>query len=115
MVFESVNFLTYCIEISREDLKQIQLESICNYQEALSDIILHTSDLSMNQINVILKLSILLVKRFPDLSITGQNPAITSLVNIITNIGIVSGNLLEEFLYNLSKYMFYKYLQMLFT
>ncbi|XP_053980704.1 DNA-dependent protein kinase catalytic subunit-like [Hylaeus volcanicus] len=102
-VTDMFTLITHCAMplCFRDDLQQSHLESICNYQEALSEIILHTSDLSINQLNVILKLSILLVKRFPDLPIIGRNPAITSLINTIINVGIVSRNLLQEFLYNL--------------
>ncbi|CAK9795487.1 DNA-dependent protein kinase catalytic subunit [Anthophora quadrimaculata] len=86
---------------SRDNLEKIHLESICDYQEALSEIILHTSDLSIEQILIITKLSILLVKRFPDLHIGGQNLATSSLINTIINVGMISKNLLDEFLYNL--------------
>ncbi|XP_043248597.1 DNA-dependent protein kinase catalytic subunit-like [Colletes gigas] len=102
-VKDMFSVITHCAMplCSGEDLHQSDLESIYNYQDALSEIILHTSVLSIKQINAILKLSILLVKRFPDLSITSQNPAITSLINTIINVGVVSRNFLEEFLYNL--------------
>nr|XP_031842428.1 DNA-dependent protein kinase catalytic subunit-like isoform X2 [Nomia melanderi] len=86
---------------SREDLGQLNLESICDYLEALSEIILHTVDLSIDQINTILKLSIILIKRFPDLPITNQAHVISSLITTIINVGIVDKILLEEFLYNL--------------
>ncbi|XP_017763674.1 PREDICTED: DNA-dependent protein kinase catalytic subunit-like [Eufriesea mexicana] len=86
---------------SKDSLETIHLESICDYQEALSEVILHTSGLSIDQINIITKLSILLIKRFPDLPITSQNIAISSLINTIVNVGIISKNLLHEFLYNL--------------
>ena len=85
------------------------MESICNYQEALSEIILHTSDLSIDQINIITKLSILLIKRFPEFPVSNQNFAISLLINTIINIMTINRNLLDEFLYNLSKYIFDKY------
>ncbi|KAF3420393.1 hypothetical protein E2986_10308 [Frieseomelitta varia] len=86
---------------SSDDLEKVHLESICNYQEALSEIILHTSNLSIDQINVITKLSILLIKRFPDFPITKQNFAVFLLINTIINIMTINRNLLDEFLYNL--------------
>lgn len=64
---------------------------------------MHTSDLSIDEINIILKLAILSIKRFPDLPIISQSSAISSLINTIINIGIVNKTLLEEYLYNLSK------------
>lgn len=84
-------------------MNRVQLESICDYQEALSEIILHILDLSINEVNVILKFSVLLVKRFPDLPITAQGSAISSLINTITNVGMINKDLLEEFLYHLGK------------
>ena len=84
-------------------MDRAQLDSISGYQEALSEIILHILDLSINEINVILKLSVLLVKRFPDLPIIAQSSTISALINTITNIGIINKDLLEEFLYHLCK------------
>ncbi|XP_050478858.1 DNA-dependent protein kinase catalytic subunit-like isoform X2 [Bombus huntii] len=86
---------------SRDDIEKIHLESICNYQEALSEIILHTSDLSIDQINIITKLSILLIKRFPEFPVSNQNFAVSLLVNTIVNIMTINRDLLDEFLYNL--------------
>ncbi|XP_076655620.1 DNA-dependent protein kinase catalytic subunit [Halictus rubicundus] len=86
---------------SRENLERLELESICDYLGALSEIILHMSELSIDQINIISKLSIILMKRFPELPIVNRNSAIFSLTKTIVNIGTVSKALLEEFLYNL--------------
>ncbi|KOC69903.1 DNA-dependent protein kinase catalytic subunit [Habropoda laboriosa] len=86
---------------SRENIEKIQLECICDYQEALSEIILHTSNLSIDQIFIITKLSILLFKRFPDLRIVGQDLAVSSLINTIINVGMINKIFLDEFLYNL--------------
>ncbi|XP_076296859.1 DNA-dependent protein kinase catalytic subunit isoform X2 [Lasioglossum baleicum] len=86
---------------SRENLGQLDLDSICDYLEALSEIILHMSELSIDQINIISKLSIILIKRFPELPIVNRNFAIHSLTKTIVNIRTVSKALLEEFLYNL--------------
>ncbi|XP_015438081.1 PREDICTED: LOW QUALITY PROTEIN: DNA-dependent protein kinase catalytic subunit-like [Dufourea novaeangliae] len=102
-VREMFSLIAHCAVplYSREDLGRLMLESTCDYQEALSEIILHTSDLSIDQINIILKLSIILIKRFPDLPVTSRSSAISSLIHTIINVGIVSKTLLEEFLYNL--------------
>ncbi|CAL7934054.1 unnamed protein product [Xylocopa violacea] len=85
----------------RDDTEKAHLEDICDYQVALSEIILHMPDLSIDQINIITKLNTLLVKRFPDLPITSQNLAISSLINMIISIGVISKSLLDECLYNL--------------
>ncbi|XP_029034556.2 DNA-dependent protein kinase catalytic subunit-like [Osmia bicornis bicornis] len=90
--------LTLC---PRDNLEQIQLESISTYQEALAEIILHIDDLSYDQINVITKLSILLVKSYPDIPLLLQNLAILSLNNTIISIGTVSKSILDEYLYHL--------------
>nr|XP_033326810.1 DNA-dependent protein kinase catalytic subunit-like [Megalopta genalis] len=103
-VQEMFSLIAHCAVsvCSRENLERLDLESIYYYQEALSEIILHIFDLSIDQINIISKLSVILVKKFPDLPIVNQNPAIYSLVKTIVNIGTVSKTLLEEFLYNLN-------------
>ncbi|XP_076766848.1 DNA-dependent protein kinase catalytic subunit isoform X2 [Xylocopa sonorina] len=85
----------------RDDTENVYLEDICDYQEALSEIILYMPDLSIDQINIITRLNTLLVKRFPDLPITSQNLAISSLINMIISIGVISKSLLDECLYNL--------------
>ncbi|XP_026668674.1 DNA-dependent protein kinase catalytic subunit-like isoform X2 [Ceratina calcarata] len=85
---------------SSDDVGKAYLESICNYQEALSEIILHMSALTIDQINVITKLSVLLIKRFPDFPITSRDLAVTSFINTIIHVGSISKDLLEEFLYN---------------
>ncbi|XP_076239081.1 DNA-dependent protein kinase catalytic subunit [Calliopsis andreniformis] len=84
----------------REDLERVDLNSIYDYQEALSEIIVHISDLFIDDINIILKLSVLLIKKFPDL-VTNKGDAINSLTNTIINIGLANKTLLEEYLYNL--------------
>ncbi|XP_078036597.1 DNA-dependent protein kinase catalytic subunit [Augochlora pura] len=103
-VLEMFSLIAHCAVpvCSRENLERLELESIYYYQEALSEVILHAFDISIDQINIISKLSIILVKKFPELPIVSQKPAIYSLVKTIINIGTVSKALLEEFLYNLN-------------
>nr|XP_012147608.1 PREDICTED: DNA-dependent protein kinase catalytic subunit-like [Megachile rotundata]XP_012147609.1 PREDICTED: DNA-dependent protein kinase catalytic subunit-like [Megachile rotundata]XP_012147610.1 PREDICTED: DNA-dependent protein kinase catalytic subunit-like [Megachile rotundata]XP_012147611.1 PREDICTED: DNA-dependent protein kinase catalytic subunit-like [Megachile rotundata] len=92
----------YALEFcSRDNLDQVHLESVYSYQQALSEIILHIKDLSLDHINVITKLSIFLIKKFPDLSLRSQNFAIESIKDAIINIGTVNKDVLEEFLYHL--------------
>ncbi|KAG7212863.1 hypothetical protein KM043_002216 [Ampulex compressa] len=87
----------YCTE----ELRQVHLDNVCVYQEALSEIISHITDPSIDQITVFIKLGTFLIKRFPDLSVTGQTYTAVSLIKTIISIGSINKNLLEEYLYNL--------------
>lgn len=98
---EDISFLYY-----REDVENIQFENISDYQEALSEILLHVSDVSIGQIKLLIRISIFSIKRYPDFSGIRKTYAISSLIKTIINIASINKILLDEFLYNISKYMY---------
>ncbi|XP_032675638.1 DNA-dependent protein kinase catalytic subunit-like isoform X2 [Odontomachus brunneus] len=77
------------------------VENVCYYQEALSQLLCHMSDVTTEKINILVKLSIYTIKRFPDLKITNNAFAISSLVRIICNIASIDRNLLQRYLDNI--------------
>nr|XP_050866588.1 DNA-dependent protein kinase catalytic subunit-like isoform X1 [Vespula vulgaris] len=85
----------------REDVENIQFENISDYQEALSEILLHVSDVSIGQIKLLIRISIFSIKRYPDFSGIRKTYAISSLIKTIINIASINKILLDEFLYNI--------------
>ncbi|KAK2582943.1 hypothetical protein KPH14_009004 [Odynerus spinipes] len=85
----------------REDMDQAKFENISDYQEALSEILCHISDVSIGQIKLLIKVSVLSIKRYPDFSKIRKAYAVSSLVKAIINIASINKILLDEFLYNI--------------
>ncbi|XP_025160252.1 DNA-dependent protein kinase catalytic subunit isoform X2 [Harpegnathos saltator] len=77
------------------------VENVCCYQEALSNILCHMSDVTDEKINVLVQLSIYTIKRFPDLEIFKNRLAISSLIKIILNLASVDRSLLQRYLDNI--------------
>nr|XP_012224165.1 PREDICTED: LOW QUALITY PROTEIN: DNA-dependent protein kinase catalytic subunit-like [Linepithema humile] len=74
------------------------IENVCCYQEVLSGILCHMSDITIEQINVLVQLSVYTIKRFPDI-IESKNPlVISALIRTISNLGIINRNLLQRYL-----------------
>lgn len=81
----------------------MHIENICCYQEALSEILCHMSDVTIEQINILIKLSIYVIKRFPDLVVSDNMIVISSLIKAIVKVGAINRNLLRRFLDNISE------------
>lgn len=79
------------------------LENIAYYQDALSEILLHMSDVSSDHLTALSTLSLILVKRFPELPVTSHSLVVTSLMKTIRNIRQTSGRLYEEFVQKLGE------------
>ncbi|XP_071565051.1 DNA-dependent protein kinase catalytic subunit [Temnothorax nylanderi] len=73
------------------------IENVCCYQEALSEILCHMTDVTIEKINVIVKLSIYTIKRFPDLTISNK-VGVYTLTRTISNLAIVNKGLLQRYL-----------------
>ncbi|CAG5107248.1 Similar to PRKDC: DNA-dependent protein kinase catalytic subunit (Gallus gallus) [Cotesia congregata] len=76
-------------------------EDISDYQESLSRILVNISNISHDQIKAILKLSILLIKRYPELSPLSQRNAIDSLKRTFSNISKFKLRVSQEYIKNL--------------
>lgn len=63
----------------------------------------HMSDVTTEKINILVKLGIYTIKRFPDLKISNNALAISSLIIIIRNLASIDRNLLQQYLDNISK------------
>lgn len=87
-------------------MKYTQFENITDYQEALSEILLHISDVNIEQIKLLIKISVFSFKKYPDFSRIRKTYAASSLIKTISNIASINKVLLDEFLYNISKYMY---------
>ncbi|KAI4490660.1 hypothetical protein M0804_003604 [Polistes exclamans] len=85
----------------KENMEQAQFENITDYQEALSEILRHVSDVSIGQINLLIKISVFSIKRYPDFSGIRKTYAISSLIKTLINIASINKILLDEFLYNI--------------
>ncbi|KAG8036700.1 hypothetical protein G9C98_004022 [Cotesia typhae] len=76
-------------------------DDISDYQESLSRILVNISNISHDQIKAILKLSILLIKRYPELSPLSQRNAIDSLKRTFSNISKFKLRISQEYIKNL--------------
>ncbi|XP_014474036.1 PREDICTED: DNA-dependent protein kinase catalytic subunit-like [Dinoponera quadriceps] len=74
------------------------VENVCCYQEALSKMLCHVSDVTTEKINVLIKLSTYTIKRFPDLEVSSNALAISSLISVICNLASTDRNLLQRYL-----------------
>ncbi|KYN03165.1 DNA-dependent protein kinase catalytic subunit [Cyphomyrmex costatus] len=83
---------------SSEHSHSTMIESICYYQEILSEILYHMTDVTIENINVLIKLSIYAIKRFPDLAISNNAVAISALTKTISNLASVNKDLLQRYL-----------------
>lgn len=80
------------------------IESVSCYQEALSEILCHMTDVTTEKINILVKLSIYTIKRFPDLAISNNALAISTLTRTISNLAIkVNKGLLQRYLDSIGK------------
>ncbi|KAI4492328.1 hypothetical protein M0802_009838 [Mischocyttarus mexicanus] len=85
----------------RENMEQVQFDNITDFQEALSEILCHVSDVSIGQINLLIKISVFSIKRYPDFSGKRKTNAISSLIKTIINVASINKILLDEFLHNI--------------
>lgn len=95
--------MTPCICPSSVQSDSKNIENVCCYEEALCKVLCHMSDVTTENINVLVKLSVYTIKRFPDLNIDKNTGAISSLIRIIHNLVFVDRNLLQRYLDNISK------------
>ncbi|XP_072747382.1 DNA-dependent protein kinase catalytic subunit isoform X2 [Anoplolepis gracilipes] len=77
------------------------IENICCYQEVLSEILCHMTDVTIEKINVLIKLSIYTIKRFPDLIISNNTLAVSALIKIISKLVTINKSLLQQYLDNI--------------
>ncbi|XP_008549066.1 DNA-dependent protein kinase catalytic subunit [Microplitis demolitor] len=84
-----------------EDEAHEYFEDIPDYQESLSRILIRINNVSNDQIRALSKLSVLLIKRYPELSPISQRHAIESLKRTLSNIGKLKFNICREFIRNL--------------
>ncbi|XP_028047125.1 DNA-dependent protein kinase catalytic subunit isoform X2 [Monomorium pharaonis] len=83
---------------SSEYSHSTHIESICCYQEALSEILCHMTDVTMEQVNILVKLSAYTIKRFPDLTKSNNALAVLTLIKTISNLATVNKSLLQRYL-----------------
>lgn len=83
---------------SSEHSDSMHIESVCCYQEALSEILCHMADVTIEKINVLVKLSNYTIKRFPDLAISSNALAVSTLTKTIGNLATVNKGLLQRYL-----------------
>lgn len=93
----------FVCSFSSEHSHSTHIESICCYQEALSEILRHMTDVTIENINILIKLSIYVIKRFPDLAISNNALAISTLTKTISNLVIVDKDLLQRYLDSIGK------------
>ncbi|KAL6258664.1 hypothetical protein P5V15_010617 [Pogonomyrmex californicus] len=86
---------------SSEQNHSMHIENICCYQESLSEMLRYMTDVTIENINVLVKLGIYTIKRFPDLIISNSSLAVSSLIKTISNIGIINKSLLQRYLDNI--------------
>lgn len=63
----------------------------------------HMTDVTIEKINVLVKLSIYTIKRFPDLIISNNAVAVSALIKTISKLGTINKSLLQQYLDNISK------------
>lgn len=78
------------------------IENVSCYQEALSEILCHMTDVTIEKINILVKLSIYTIKRFPDL-ISNNALAVSTLTRTISNLATVNKGLLQRYLDSIGK------------
>jgi len=61
------------------------------------------TDVTIEKINVLVKLSIYTIKRFPDLALSNNSLAISTLTKTINNLATVNKNLLQQYLDSIGK------------
>lgn len=93
----------FICSFSSEHSDSTHIENVCCYQEALSEILRYMTDVTTEKINVLVKLSIYTIKRFPDLAVYNNVLAISSLIRIISNLETVNKNLLQRYLDSIGK------------
>lgn len=76
------------------------IEKICHYQEELSAILCEISDVTSEKINVLVKVSICTIKRFPEVD---NRIVVSSLIKTICKLGSINKNLLQRYLNDISK------------
>ncbi|KYN18299.1 PREDICTED: DNA-dependent protein kinase catalytic subunit-like [Trachymyrmex cornetzi] len=86
---------------SSEHSHSTHIESICCYQEALSEILRHMTDVTIENINILIKLSNYVIKRFPDLAVSNNALAVSTLTKTISNLVSVDKALLQRYLDNI--------------
>lgn len=99
MTNNSVSFLFFLSKHSHST----HIENVSCYQEALSEILCHMTDVTIEKINVLVKLSIYTIKRFPDLAISNNTLAISTLTRTISNLATVNKGLLQRYLDSIGK------------
>lgn len=62
--------------------------------------------MSIGHIKLLIKISIFSIKRYPEFSEMRKTYAISSLIRTITNIASINKIILDEFLHNISKYIY---------
>lgn len=97
--------IIFCIffSFSSEQSNSTHIENICCYQEALSEMLCHMTDVTIEKINVLVKLSIYIIKRFPDLVISNNALAVSALIKTISKLATINKNLVQQYLDNISK------------
>lgn len=86
------------MKIYSEDEASIYYEDIADYQESLSRILQHITNVSIHHIKTLSKFCILMIKRFPELSLSSQNYALDSLKTTLFNLQSLKIHLTQEFI-----------------
>ncbi|KAL0109964.1 hypothetical protein PUN28_013540 [Cardiocondyla obscurior] len=84
--------LPLCIS---ENSNSEQIENVCYYLEALSKILCHMLDVTTGNINVLIKLGIYIIKRYPDFA---SERAISALTTTFNNLTTIDNSLLQRYL-----------------
>lgn len=61
------------------------------------------TDVTFENINVLIKLSTYTIKRFPDLVVSNNALAVSALIKTMNKLGTINKNLLQQYLDNISK------------
>lgn len=94
----------FTCSFSSENSNSTQIENISYCQEALSEILCHITDVTIEKLNVLVKLSIYTIKKFPDLTTISNNTLVVStLTKTIINLATVNKSLLQRYLDSIGK------------
>lgn len=82
------------------------IEEVYSYLESISEILINLPDVSLNQIKLLSKLGILVIKRFPELKMSAQQSNATeAIIKSINNVGFLNKNFQQEYFYDLGLFV----------
>ncbi|XP_034941190.1 DNA-dependent protein kinase catalytic subunit-like [Chelonus insularis] len=76
-------------------------DDIADYLESLSRVLLHMSNVSNNQMKALVRLCILFIKRYPELSLVNQSSTVKLFKKSLSNIAKLKVHVVQEFMKNI--------------